>query len=270
MIEMDLLYMKELIQINRFSSLHNEDSIFFCKTDYLINDFHSISKLDKKVVLISGNSDYAINDQLINIAPLHNIKRWYAQNALSHSDILEPIPMGIENRFDSQRPNHGVGYFDRVQQKEDILNSIPIISPTKSIYSNFNIHTNYKHRIKVKNLSQSLPYIDWEEPNLSLKSLFRKYLDYRMILCPIGNGIDTHRLWEVLYCNRIPITIKAGNFKIYEMYEKFPIIILDNIEELYDIKYIEKKYEEVMNKSCDSSALYYSHWKDKIIYESIH
>ena len=155
--------------------------------------------------------------------------------------------MGIENKFESKRFNHGVGYFDRVKQKEDILNSIPIVNPTKSIYSNFNIHTNYKHRIKVKNLSQSLPYIDWEEPNLSLKSLFRKYLDYKMILCPIGNGIDTHRLWEVLYCNRVPITIKSGNFKIYDMYKNFPIIILEEIDELYDFNLIQNKYQEILS-----------------------
>lgn len=266
---MDMLYMNDYIQINKFSDLHNGKTIFFCKTDYMLQDFKTISNIDNEVVLITGNSDYSITDDIVKLCP-ENVIRWYAQNALSYDDRLHPIPMGIENKNASLRSGHGIGYYDRVKQKEDILNSISIISPTKSIYSNFNIHTNYKHRIEVKNLSQSLPHIDWEEPNLPLKSLFRMYLNYRMILCPIGNGVDTHRLWEVLYFNRVPITIKAGNFKIYDMYKKFPIIILDNIEELYDIDHLEKKYEEIINKSYDSPALYYSYWKDKIIYESIH
>lgn len=86
-----------------------------------------------------------------------------------------------------------------------------------------------------------------------------------MVLCPIGNGVDTHRLWETLYCNRVPITIKIGNFKIYDLYKKLPIIILDSLEEILDKQHIITLYKKTINKNYDYSLLDYSYWKEKII-----
>ena len=83
---------------------------------------------------------------------------------------------------------------------------------------------------------------------------------YELILCPIGNGIDTHRLWEVLYLNRIPVTIKVGNFKLYELYKNFPIIVLENINELYNTNIIEQKYLECKSKIYDISLLDIDSW----------
>lgn len=260
-VEMALPYMKDFIQINKFSSLHNGQTIIFCKTDYILEEFKYISKLDNKVILITGNSDYCIDDRLINIAPIHNIKVWYAQNALSNVDILKPIPIGIENRFPSMRDGHGIGYLDRVKEKEEILNNLHTQTiPNKFIYANFNINTNYSHRSIIKNISETVDYIDWQGPNLSIIDLYNKYLEYKMILCPIGNGIDTHRLWEVLYCERIPITIKTGNFKLHKLYKMLPIILLDSIEQLSDYEYINKKYNEVLNNKYDNKLMTSDYW----------
>ena len=262
---MALPYMKDFIQINKFSSLHNGQTIIFCKTDYILEEFKYISKLDNKVILITGNSDYSIDDRFINIAPIHNIKAWYAQNALSNADILKPIPIGIENRFPSKRDGHGIGYLDRVKEKEEILNNLHTQTiPNKFIYANFNINTNINHRKILKTLSIDLPYIDWEEPTLSIFELYSRILDYKMVLCPIGNGIDTHRLWEVLYLNRIPITIKTGNYKLYQLYNRLPIIILDNIDQLYNIDLIKNLYKECYNKIFDSNILNINYWIERI------
>jgi hypothetical protein len=93
-----------------------------------------------------------------------------------------------------------------------------------------------------------------------LTSFFDKILDYEAIICPIGNGIDTHRLWETLYSNRIPIIIKVGDYKIYELYEKLPIIILENENQLYDEKLLDIKINQIKNNQYDMSLLDMSHW----------
>jgi hypothetical protein len=108
------------IEINKFSQLHDEKNIFFCKTDYILEDFKNISKSDRPVTLITGNSDYAITDELVSLAP-KNIVSWYAQNALSNAEILHPIPIGLENKLPSVRDGHGIGYFDRASEKEELL-----------------------------------------------------------------------------------------------------------------------------------------------------
>ena len=254
----------ELIQLNKFSELHDGEKIIFCKTDFLDSEFNNISKINGDVILITGNSDYAITDDIVKRAP-KNIKKWYAQNALTNSDLVTPIPMGIENKLESLRLGHGIGYFERVQEKEILLNNIKNKDPKKFIYSNFNIHTNYGERINYKNISIDCPHIDWEESNLSLHDFFNKMLDYKIILCPVGNGIDTHRLWEVLYSNRIPITVKVNNYGIYKLYETLPIIILDKIEDLLDYDLIYKKYNEIISNDYNLDIIDYYYLKNKIL-----
>lgn len=255
--------MMDLIQLNKFSKLHNNNGVIFCKTDFILDEFKNIEKLPYDVILITGNSDYPIDENRFYSKP-KNIKKWYAQNALVNDDILIPLPMGVENKLESNRPGHGVGWGERVNEKENLLSRSLEIQPSKKYYSNFNISTNYSYRLKIKDICVKSHHIDWEESNLSLIEFFDKILEYEAIVCPIGNGIDTHRLWEVLYSNRIPITIKVGNFKIYELYEKLPIIILENENDLYNQELMDYRLNEVKNKQYDMSLLDVSHWEIKI------
>jgi len=256
--------MIDFLQINKFSKLHNGKTIIFCKTDYLESEFEYISKLENDVVLITGNSDYPINTHRYKNKP-SNVKKWYAQNALVNDDILIPLPLGIENLNSSERDGHGVGYFDRVTEKERLLNRNIDTLPTKYIYANFNISTNPSYRGMVKNFLNNCDFIDWEPSNLNLEGFFNKVLEYKMVLCPIGNGVDTHRLWEVLYSGRIPITIKVGDYKIYELYEKLPIIILNDLSELRNKNYIDYLYDKCIKKLWDSDMLNSLWWENKII-----
>jgi|1048.fasta_scaffold01197_2 hypothetical protein len=244
------------IEINKLSHLHNGSTIFFCKTDYLFSEFQNIAQQKNNIILISGNSDYSITDEILDIAP-KNIKKWYAQNALSNNPILEPIPIGLENKLPSSREGHGVGYFDRASLKESLLEKTNLNNkkPTKFIYANFNINTNPSYRALIKEMCQKANFIDWEEPKLSLGSFFDQVSQYKMIVCPAGNGLDTHRLWETLYCNRIPITFKIASYKLYELYSKLPIIILENNTDLMNYELIEEKYLECINKKYDLSIL---------------
>ena len=98
---------------------------------------------------------------------------------------------------------------------------------------------------------------------------FDKILDYEAIICPIGNGVDTHRLWEVLYSNRTPTTIRVGNFKIYELYEKLPIIILDNENDLYNEKLLDNKLNEIKHKQFDKNIINFEFWVSQILNTTI-
>ena len=258
-------FMVDRIEINKFVKLHNNKNIFFCKTDYIFQDFDIISKLNNDVVLITGNSDYAITDDIIKKIP-SNIAAWYAQNALAKSEILHPLPIGLENKLSAERIGHGVGYFDRACEKEKLLdlNYNNLNEPSKFIYANFNINTNSSYRSIVKNHCIHAEHIDWEEPNLSLSEFFNKIMDYKMVVCPIGNGIDTHRLWEVLYSNRIPITIQVGDYKIYDLYKKLPIIILNNFNQLLDYNFLIEEYTKCKTKLFNKNLLYTEYWINSI------
>jgi hypothetical protein len=124
----------DFIQINKFSKLHNGDKVIFCKTDFIIDEFQKISKIPNEVILITGNSDYPIDEHRFYLKP-DNIKKWYAQNALINDDILVPLPIGLENKLKSIRPGHGIGYYDRVLEKEQLLSRSITKQPIKKYYS---------------------------------------------------------------------------------------------------------------------------------------
>lgn len=249
-------------EFNKLSFLHNGKNIFFCKTDYLLEDFKIINSLKNEIILISGNSDYPILDNIIQIAP-KNIKKWYATNCLSQSEILEPIPLGLENEIKADRESHGIGHGNISKSKKDLLNRNLCTFISKYIYANFRIQTNQGYRGMCKEICENIKHIDFEDGGLSLKEFFDKILEYKMIFCPIGNGIDTHRLWEVLYSKRIPITIKVGDFKIYELYSKLPIVILDKIQDLNNKDLIEYK---ISNLNYDNlNLLDVNYWINHIL-----
>lgn len=253
---------EEIIQLNKFANIHNNYDIVFCKTDFLKMCFDNISQKNQNVILITGNSDYGITDQIAGMAP-KNIVAWYAQNCLTNSDRVHPIPMGIENKLPCLLNGHGVGYTERVKEKEMLLCRNLTVEPKKFIYSNFSIKTNTNYRSRIQAICSSADHIDWQDSTLTLEAFFDKILEYKIVVCPIGNGVDTHRLWEVLYSNRIPLTIKVGNYKIYELYEKLPIIILDNEQDLNNIELIERKYNEQLDKKLELAS--YSYWEKLIL-----
>jgi len=254
----------DFIQINKFSKLHDGHKIIFCKTDFIYEEFKYIETLNHNVVLITGNSDYPITEEMFKLRP-KNIIKWFAQNALVNHNILEPLPLGLENKLVSLRENHGIGYFDRVLTKETLLLRDLNIIPDKMIYSNFNLLTNYEYRNFIKNSISDLSYVDCEESNLDLESYFNTILEYEAIICPMGNGVDTHRLWEVLYSNRIPITFKVDNYKLYELYKKLPIIILNDVNELRNYELITQKIKEMKTKKYDKELLSVEYWVKQIL-----
>lgn len=255
----------DFLQLNKFSSLHNNHTIFFCKTDFILDDFRFISTLGHEVILISGNSDYPITNNIVTKAPT-NIKKWFAQNAVSNASVLEPLPIGLENKIECNRNGHGIGYSDRMMVKEKLLSrDIPNFVSQKMIYANFNISTNPSYRLNAKSTCLQNPDISWQDYTLTLEEWFDAVSAHKMVVCPIGNGLDTHRLWEVLYAGRTPITIKTGNFKLYELYKQLPIIVLDNLDDLKNTKLILSEYDKVHNTNYDMNLLSAEYWKSKIL-----
>jgi hypothetical protein len=179
--------------------------------------------------------------------------------------MVEPIPLGLENQYFSIRDGHGIGYPDRAGLKESILQNLDKnYIPTQFLYCNFNITTNPAYRQKIYDMAKQSKYITLDNPILSLYDMFQKIQDHKMVLCPAGNGIDTHRLWEVLYSNRIPVTININNYAIYKLYKQLPIIILNTIDDILNYDLINQEYLKIINTKYNLNLLSINYWIDRI------
>ena len=51
---------EDLIYPNRFTELHNNETIFFCKRDYIIEEYNNLSKLNHNLILSEGSFSWWI------------------------------------------------------------------------------------------------------------------------------------------------------------------------------------------------------------------
>jgi hypothetical protein len=285
----------ETISAVKFATLHNDKTIFYSNTEYLHEVFLKINSLNHEVILITGNSDVSIFNQEFP----KNIKYWVSQNVLTSNDNIIPIPIGLRNSFpyhiSNQFPILSGASYDNGKFIEDELTQIYLNDnsiPNKFLYSNFNTDSNMGYRIFIKNISKEISHITYEDPienENGYKNYWNQILEHESVLCPIGNGVDTHRIWETLYCKRIPITINANWFKsikinqdsygeswqvppqedeyaIYtKLYSQLPIVILDNYQQLYDQDYLKSQIEYQKNKNYNIDLIDFNYWKSYIL-----
>jgi len=122
---------------------------------------------------------------------------------------------------------------------------------SKDIYFNFNIHTNREKRELCYNVLKSqLPFL----PMLPVDQNINRLAQYRWCICPEGNGVDTHRLWEAMYLGCIPIVLKSPFIDTLMHYTggELPIYVVDTWDQL--------KLPIMVQGIFDSKWLKLSHW----------
>ena len=269
MIDVEPIEDDEIFQLNKLSWLHDGNKVIFCKTDFLGNDFINIARNQNKVVLITGNSDYGVTEQVADAMP-ENIHHWFCTNNLTNNKRITSIPLGMENSFEAARRGHGKGWNHAIE-KRDILSSNFRNKNDNTeglIYSNFTINTNSSWRSRVAEACDKSEFINHDQNQTKPNEFYSKILAHKMVVCPLGNApqgqADNHRIYETLYCNRVPIVFSTDQNILYEsIYSKLPVVILDGVEDLYDKDKILKLYQDVKDKPND--IIKHSFWKKQIL-----
>ena len=137
------------------------------------------------------------------------------------------------------------------------------IRKNNKILSSHNIKTNKKIR---ENLEI---FIEGNENIVNQR--FDKHLDYlknltkyKFILCPEGNGLDTHRIWESILTNTVPIVIK-NEFTLNLKKIGVPLLLINDWTDLKIFN--ESKIEESYNLFKDlkfSEFVEIKFWTDQI------
>lgn len=264
----------EIIQTNKLAEIFDDKNIFFCKIDLIHSVIEKIKNVKNKCVLIVGNGDLPFTDELEREFP-ENVVGIYAQNSICNSDRVFPIPLGIGNSEPCPKSGHGEHWPD-VFEKVETLKKIQFSElENLKIYSNFDVRTNPEHRNKVKFISQETDYVTTCFSKLSYQEYIDNILAHQFNLCPIGNGLDTHRVWETLYCYRVPIIFDVKYSRSYnwsrtetgireKLYKKLPIVILDDENELKNLDVIRDKYFSVKKNWQNLNLFDHRFWVDKI------
>lgn len=221
----NVVIQKNIVDIeNNLESSISKNNIIFVKTDDLSNFYNKIhNNINvKNKIIVTHNSDCEIDYKYTT--QLNNIKKQYSQNCLITHNNLTPIPIGIEN---SQWFDHKI--FHDIRKRTDIKKE-------KDIYFMFSLTTHISRNECYEKLKNKL---QWNN-KLSKKDYFVELKKHKYAICPRGNGIDTHRIWECLYLDVIPIMLKSESVNI----DNLPIIFLNDWNEL-DINNLNSKFNNI-------------------------
>jgi hypothetical protein len=245
------------------NTVHNEKNVWFCKFEYIFEDFATISQLDHEVIFICGNSDYSFTEKILSNKP-DNIKYIFATNSTcSDNKSIFSLPIGIESPFGAKRIGHGIG-FSFSQEKYSHIQRVneQKLNIKNLIYSNFLVETNPYIRETINQKIKKSKYVTIQN-KVSLENFFNEVASHEAVLCPIGNGLDTVRTYETFYCGKIPIIY--GSDLIYKnIFHDMPCVYIHDIEEINDEKYIFDKIEQAKNKKDKFDKAYLKYWLQEI------
>lgn len=238
------------VRVNAFNGI----PVIYTLTQYAKLLLPQLATLKKKVVLITHSSDDPVDAQLYAMLP-PNVIRWFSQNVDHMADRLHAIPIGIEN---AQRAE-----FHHTNKPEKLLAKMKEEKMYKNLlYLNCSAWTNKTARIPLYQILTGNPWVTLvQQPNIFD---FDGYIDniygHKFVACPPGNGIDTHRTWETLYLDSIPIEKRNEN-NIF--WRDLPICFVSVWEEITE-EFLNAEYERIINTAWNLTKLEFPYWRDLI------
>jgi len=223
--------------------------IIYTHTMYIPELFKILFFINGDFIVISHNSDVNIGE----IEIPGSVKKWYSTNVNYKHPKLESIPIGIEN--------------DRWMKKVDkkwfmIQQHIKKRDNKNLVYMNHNISTNPIKRLNLYQMFENKRWVTSERGKNG--NDFAQYIgqmySHKFMVCPEGNGMDTHRMWECLYMGTIPIVKKSINNSFYV---DLPICFVDDWDDVTK-SFLESEYDRIQNISWDKEKLTFNYWENKI------
>lgn len=271
-----------------------EGGTVWVSLDDVLDFFDKIRGTERKYILVSSHSDFGLeyqkdnspNDDLIrtlklachqipnlgytgaqippvcntsecNLSDTYSIKcyrftkatfdkipdevcHWYLANNTIKDTRLTTIPFGIQENHEK--------YFENFKPPEEKINKI---------YVNFGNTT--LERVLLKEELKKKNYVYYRESPLSYQDYLNEISQYKYALCPPGNGLDSYRVLEALYCGCWPIYTDCW-------YNMLGLPGLDYQPNYYD--YAGRKLQTVISESEYISNQFektkLSYWKSQI------
>jgi hypothetical protein len=242
---------------NNVNEIDKDVIIVYTNTHWVENFFNELKtfKTNKKFILITHNSDHDLNEHVYNLKP-ENVIKWYSQNVnyVNDKNDFESIPIGLENP----------SWFPHANKINNLLETLKKEKTIKNLlYVNHTIRSYPDERTEPYELFTNKDWctIEFYENGQNYNNYIDNVYNHKFVLCPRGNGLDTHRFWETLHLKTIPVVIKNSNNKYYS---DLPVVFVNSWKEITE-ELLNDEYERISKTEYNLEKLYFKYWKDKII-----
>ena len=241
--------------LEKFQNCYYKTDVIWKKTPITWRGRVIYPPKNKLEMIVSGHSDYPITDEMVDY---YQPKIWFTVNKQTNRKSVFSLPLGITNNTNESRLHPIYGNLDCMMSvmKEKIKNK-------NLVYMNINISTYPIERQIVWDLLNGKEWVTVGTVDNSIQGRTKFLRDIKahlFVVCPRGNGLDTHRLWETLYMGSIPIVKKDIG---YAEFEDLPICFVNEWKEVTR-EWLECERKRIMKKEWNMDKLKISYWIDKI------
>ena len=230
-----------------------ENDVIFCHSDYIDTLFYHLRKVKnlKNIKIITNQTDSLISKKIFLKKP-RCVSTWYSVNiGFDHKQLI-PVPLGLASRF--SKKNLTEDYFKEVVNKNDF------IKENINLYLNFQVNTNFVERSNLYKIFTGHDWVTHDFPDNDNNKYHQSLKEATFVLCPWGNGVDTHRLWEALYSGSIPVTKQHVTYKSVK---DLPILFVDDYEDItYEL--LEQFLKNLDINKFNIEKLDLNYWIDEI------
>jgi hypothetical protein len=233
---------KKILNIDSEWTIDTDTKIVAVYVDFLHRFIEKFDSFKNVKVVLSHNGDY-IPDENIVVKWLNDNSdvKFYAQNLTFEHPRAFILPIGQAN---SMWP-HG----DKKAWQDLIVKdkTVDVLKTYCSNTHNSRMNLNNLVNDKIKTIS-----------NLNYNDFINKLSSSKFVICPPGNGPDTHRLWETLTVGAFPILLNTPfDNLLKKQYPELPIVIVDDYF-TFDYKTLEYNFPNHIN------ILDKSYWVNRI------
>lgn len=206
-----------------------------------------------KFIIFTNLEDTPLDENVFKLIP-NNVLAISAVNAIAFGGKVIPAPYGLQRRM---HPGDN--------RKTIIENFLKCkdVPPKNLLYINHSTYTNPKERKGINEIFEGKCWATVDKERISYDEFLNKIRSHKFMICPVGNAIDCHRNWEVLYLRRVPVMKKHPYLE--KLYEKFPVLFVDNYEDVSEELLIKNNHLYELVKNFDFMELSLPYFYDNIV-----
>jgi hypothetical protein len=227
--------------------------VVFCKIDEVLSFFERLRLTRRRVVLVTGQGDFPCDVFRQKFLP-GNVAHWFATNVTQAHPRITAHPLGLGSPSSPTTLTAGAISEARRESRPR----------EKWLYVNFRPETNPAVRGPVFEMFQSRneDWVTFQPPQDrgSNGEFLGAIMEHRFVLCPPGNGVDTHRMWEVLLAGAIPVVLRS---QAMTPFESLPILFVDDYREVTQA-ILQNAWTRIRVLEETPKMMFADYWGEKI------
>jgi hypothetical protein len=192
----------------------------------------SLQTIRRPFGLITTDGDVSVPSELVGstvqaLLECPWLVSWHTQNHDGYTHTkLAPFPIGLDLHTPrpGTTPSRLVSLLQSIRHSRIPANQLPL-----RVFCDLGSKLCTLERLNAVTILRNCEHVDLLTSRLSQAAIWRRYAQYPFVVSARGNGLDSHRTWELLYLGCIVITKSSS---LDPLFSGLPVVIVKDWNEV--------------------------------------